>query len=88
MRGVCDDVTCLFLHSGVVQVLKVGQVHPKDPFCCPSSALQPSCIYIYIYIYTYTYTVYSSQHLKWIKKVNQSCPTTRMGIVLVLGQLL
>jgi len=25
--------------------------------------------------------MYSSQHLKWIKKVNQSCPKTRMGIV-------
>ncbi len=30
VRGVCDDVTCLFLHSGVVQVLKVGQVHTND----------------------------------------------------------
>ncbi len=27
VRGVCDDVTCPFLHSGVVQVLKAGQVH-------------------------------------------------------------
>ncbi len=26
VRGVCDDVTCSFLHSGVVQVLKAGQV--------------------------------------------------------------
>ncbi len=26
VRGVCDDVTCPFLHSGVVQVLKAGQV--------------------------------------------------------------
>ncbi len=31
--------------------------------------------------------IYSSQHLKWIKKVNQSCPKTRTGIILVLGQL-
>ncbi len=31
--------------------------------------------------------IHSSQHLMWIKKVNQSCPKTRTGIVLVLGQL-
>ncbi len=31
--------------------------------------------------------VYSSQNLKWIKKVNQICPKTRTGIVLILGQL-
>ncbi len=31
--------------------------------------------------------IYSSQHLKGIKKVNQSCPKTRTGIVLVLAQL-
>ncbi len=35
VRGVCDDVTCPFLHSGVVQILKAGQVHTNDPFCCP-----------------------------------------------------
>ncbi len=34
-----DDVTCPFLHSGVVQVLKAGQVHTNDPFCCPNSPL-------------------------------------------------
>ncbi len=39
-------------------------------------------IYIHIYIYTYIYTyiyiyIYSSQYLKWINKVNQSCPKTR-----------
>ncbi len=42
VRGVCDDVTCPFLHSGVVQVLKAGQVHTNDPFCCPNSPLQSS----------------------------------------------
>ncbi len=40
------------------------------------------CVCVYVYVY-----VYSSQHLKWIKKVNQTCPKTRMCIVLVLGQL-
>ncbi len=40
MRGVCDDVTCPFLYSGVVQILKAGQVHTNDPFCCPNSPLQ------------------------------------------------
>ncbi len=45
VRGVCDDVTCPFLHSGVVQVLKAGQVHTNDPFCCPNSPLQSSYIY-------------------------------------------
>ncbi len=40
VRGVCDDVTCPFLHSGVVQILKAGQVHTNDPFCCPNSPLQ------------------------------------------------
>ncbi len=37
VRGVCDDVTCPFLHSGLVQVLKAGQVDTNDPFCCPNS---------------------------------------------------
>ncbi len=45
VRGVCDDVTCPFLHSGVVQVLKAGQVHTNDPFCCPNSPLQSSYIW-------------------------------------------
>ncbi len=31
--------------------------------------------------------IYRSEHLKWIKKVNKSCPNTRTGIVLVSGQL-
>ncbi len=44
VRGVCDDVTCLFLHSGVVQVLKAGQVDTNNPFCCPNSPLQSSYI--------------------------------------------
>ncbi len=30
---------------------------------------------------------YRSHHLKCFKKVNQSCPKTSTGIVLVLGQL-
>ncbi len=29
VRGVCDDVTCPFLHSGVVQVLKAVQVDTR-----------------------------------------------------------
>ncbi len=45
VRGVCDDVTCPFLHSGVVQILKTGQVHTNDPFCCPNSPLQSSYIW-------------------------------------------
>ncbi len=45
VRGVCDDVTCPFLHSGVVQVLKAGQVDTNDPFCCPNSPLQSSYIW-------------------------------------------
>ncbi len=45
VRGVCDDVTCPFLHSGVVQILKAGQVHTNDPFCCPNSPLQSSYIW-------------------------------------------
>ncbi len=44
VRGVCEDVTCPFLQSGVVQVLKAGQVDTNDPFCCPNSPLQSSCI--------------------------------------------
>ncbi len=45
VRGVCDDVTCPFLHSGVVQILKAGQVRTNDPFCCPNSPLQSSYIW-------------------------------------------
>ncbi len=45
VRGVCDDVICPFLHSGVVQVLKAGQVHTNDPFCCPNSPLKSSYIW-------------------------------------------
>ncbi len=46
VRGVCDDVTLpVLLHSGVVQVLKAGQVHTNDPFCCPNSPLQSSYIW-------------------------------------------
>ncbi len=45
VRGICDDVTCPFLHSGVVQVLKAGQVHTNDPFCCLNSPLQSSYIW-------------------------------------------
>ncbi len=45
VRGVCDDVTCPFLHSGVVQILKAGQVHTNNPFCCPNSPLQSSYIW-------------------------------------------
>ncbi len=45
VRGVCDDVTCPFLHSGVVQILKAGQVDTNDPFCCPNSPLQSSYIW-------------------------------------------
>ncbi len=45
VRGVCDDVTCPFLHSGVVQVLKAGQVDTKNPFCCPNSPLQSSYVW-------------------------------------------
>ncbi len=45
VRGACDDVTCPFLHSGVVQVLKAGQVDTNDPFCCPNSPLQSSYIW-------------------------------------------
>ncbi len=46
VRGerVCDDVTCPFLHSGVVQILKAGQVDINNPFCCPYSPLQSSYI--------------------------------------------
>ncbi len=44
VRGVCDDVTCPFLHSGVAQVLKAGQVDTNDPFCCPNIPLQSSYI--------------------------------------------
>ncbi len=44
VRGVCDDVTCPFHHSGVVQVLKAGQVDTNYPFCCPYSPLQSSYI--------------------------------------------
>ncbi len=39
VRGVCDDVTCPILPSGEGQVLKAGQVHTNDPFCCPYSPL-------------------------------------------------
>ncbi len=45
VRGICDDVTCPFLHSGDVQILKAGQVHTNDPFCCPNSPLQSSYIW-------------------------------------------
>ncbi len=45
VRGVCDDVTCPFLHSGVVQVLKAGQVDTNNPFWCPNSPLQFSYIW-------------------------------------------
>ncbi len=45
VRGVCDDVTCSFLHSGVVQVLKAGPVDTNDPFWCPNSPLQSSYIW-------------------------------------------
>ncbi len=45
VRGVCDDVTCPFLHSGVVQVLKAGQVDTNNPFCCPNSPLQSSYVW-------------------------------------------
>ncbi len=46
VSGVCnDDVTCPFILSGVVQVLKAGQVHTNDPFCCPNSPLQSSYIW-------------------------------------------
>ncbi len=45
VRGVCGDVTCPFLHSGVVHVLKAGQVDTNDPFCCPNSPLQSSYIW-------------------------------------------
>ncbi len=45
VRGVGDDVTCPFLHSGVVKILKAGQVHTNDPFCCPNSPLQSSYIW-------------------------------------------
>ncbi len=45
VRGVCDDVTCPILPSGEVQVLKAGQVHTNDPFCCPYSPLQSSYIW-------------------------------------------
>ncbi len=38
--------------------------------------LSHATVYIYIYIYIY---IYSSQHLKWIQKVHQSCPKTRNG---------
>ncbi len=44
VRGVYDDVTFPFLHSGVVQVLKAGQVDTNDPLCCPNSPLQSSYI--------------------------------------------
>ncbi len=43
VRGVCD-VYFPFLHSGVVQLLKVGPVHSSDPLCCPNSQLQSSYI--------------------------------------------
>ncbi len=45
VRGVCDDVTCPFLHSGVVQVLKAGQVDTNYPICSPNSPLQSSYIW-------------------------------------------
>ncbi len=45
VRGVCEDVTCPLLHSGVVQVLKAGQGHTNYPFCCPNSPLQSSYIW-------------------------------------------
>ncbi len=45
VRGVCDDVTCLFLHSGVVQVLKAGEVHTNYPLSCPDSPLQSSYVW-------------------------------------------
>ncbi len=45
VRGICDDVTMPVLHSGVVQILKAGQVHTNDPFCCPNSPLQSSYIW-------------------------------------------
>ncbi len=47
VRGICDDVTCPFLHSGVVQILKAGQVHTNDPSCCPNSPLQSSYIFLF-----------------------------------------
>ncbi len=45
VRGVCDDVTCPFIHSGVVQVLKAGQVDTNDNFYCPNNLLQFSYIW-------------------------------------------
>ncbi len=33
-----------FFTLGVVQILKAGQVHTNDPFCCPNSPLQSSYI--------------------------------------------
>ncbi len=45
VRGDCDDVTCPFLHSGVVQVLKAGRVDTINPFCCPNIPLQSSYIW-------------------------------------------
>ncbi len=34
--------------------------------------------YKYEYVYRYTPIEYNSQHMKWIKKVNQSCPKAIM----------
>ncbi len=31
VRGDCEDVTCPFHHSGVVKVLKAGQLDTNDP---------------------------------------------------------
>ncbi len=58
VRGVCDDVTCPFLHSGVVQILKAGQVHTNDPFCCPNSPPCIPCIQHHVYT-MYTHTMYT-----------------------------
>ncbi len=33
-------------------------------------------MYVYVYVYIYIY-IYSRLHLKWIRKVYQSCPKTR-----------
>ncbi len=47
VRGVCDDVTCPFFHSGVV--LKVGQVHTKYPFSCPDPVEKNSICWLGMY---------------------------------------
>ncbi len=43
-RGLLMMLPARFLHSGAVQVLKVGQVHTNYPFCYPNSLLQSSYI--------------------------------------------